>query len=381
MTKKPIVIQLVPSFNSGGVERVTIDTAGFLARYDELPTYVGTEPGGLLLPELQRRGGVHLPLPLNTKNPITIIRNGFRLAKLVRDLKIDVMHARSRAPAWSAFIASKLTNVPYMTTYHGAYRVNFPFKNWYNSVMARGACVISISDLVTRLIQKCHAKRNPNIIKIYPGVDATGFLNPARYTADDLLRQRKDWDIPADAFVLLTVGRIAKAKRFDLAIQALAALKDRPNVYLVLAGSDQGRTELSQLLLNLAKNLGVADRVRLVKDFHDIPLAYAVCDLVLFPTSVRETYGRITAEAGAMAKIIIACDVGAVAELIVDGETGYVIPKDDLSALVDRIERVLSLPYGRKHQMEQNARNHILANFSAERMYEATLKVYRDVAK
>lgn len=378
MPKKPVILQLVPKFNSGGVERVTIDTAGFLAQYDDVPTYVASQ-GGLLQKELENRGVKHITLPLATKNPFKIILNGFRLAKIVKELRVDLLHARSRAPAWSAWVASKLSGKPYITTYHGAYHVNVPLKNWYNSSMARGKCVISISDFVTRLVQERHGHLKPQIHKIYPGVDANGLLNPERFTKQDISAQRKQWCIPDDAFVMLMVGRIAKAKRFDLAVQALGRLKHNPKLYLVLAGSDQGRAELSQSLLDLAEELGVSERVRLVKDFKNIPLAYAVSDLVLFPTSHIETYGRITAEAGAMAKIVIACDIGAVAELIDEGKTGYVIPEADLNALINRIEKVVDMSTGEKQAMEKSARQHILKNFTAERMYDETLALYRQM--
>jgi glycosyltransferase involved in cell wall biosynthesis len=245
--------------------------------------------------------------------------------------------------------------------------------------MARGKCVVSISDFVTRLVQERHGHLKPQIHKIYPGVDANGLLNPERFTKEDISVQRKEWCIPDDAFVMLMVGRIAKAKRFDLAVQALGRLKHNPKLYLVLAGSDQGRTELSQSLLDLAEELGVSERVRLVKDFKNIPLAYAVSDLVLFPTSHIETYGRITAEAGAMAKIVIACDIGAVAELIDEEKTGYVIPEADLDALINRIEKVINMSTGEKQAMEKSARQHILKNFTAERMYDETLALYRQM--
>jgi glycosyltransferase involved in cell wall biosynthesis len=378
MSKKPVILQLVPKFNSGGVERVTIDTAGFLAQYDDVPTYVASQ-GGLLQAELENRGVKHITLPLATKNPFKIILNGFRLAKIVKELGVDLLHARSRAPAWSAWVASKISGKPYITTYHGAYHVNVPLKNWYNSSMARGKCVVSISDFVTRLVQERHGHLKPQIHKIYPGVDANGLLNPERFTKEDISVQRKEWCIPDDAFVMLMVGRIAKAKRFDLAVQALGRLKHNPKLYLVLAGSDQGRTELSQSLLDLAEELGVSERVRLVKDFKNIPLAYAVSDLVLFPTSHIETYGRITAEAGAMAKIVIACDIGAVAELIDEEKTGYVIPEADLDALINRIEKVINMSTGEKQAMEKSARQHILKNFTAERMYDETLALYRQM--
>lgn len=377
---KPIILQIVPRFNSGGVERVTIDTAGFLAQYDEKPTYVISE-GGALVPELEKRGVKHIKLPVATKNPFKIIKNGIRLARIARNLQVDLLHVRSRAPAWSTLVASRLTGIPFITTYHGAYKNNAPFKNWYNSVMVRGTCVISISEFVSRHIRQQHAELNPEIIKISPGVDVKGTLNPDRYHSNKLVQQRREWNIPEDAFVMLAVGRIVKAKRFDLAIQALGALREHQNLYLLLAGSDQGRAELSAGLLELAQQLGVGDRVRFISDFKDIPLVYAVSDLVLFPTSMEETYGRITAEAGAMGKIIIASNSGAIAELICEGETGYIIPKDDLFALTDRILKVMSMPVEQKHVMEAKARSHIIKNFSAQRMGEETLKLYQNIAR
>ncbi|MBW8310232.1 MAG: glycosyltransferase family 4 protein [Candidatus Paracaedibacteraceae bacterium] len=378
MKKKPVVLQIVPRLNSGGVERVTIDTAGFLAQYDDTPTYVASA-GGILVPQLTQRGAIHIQLPLATKNPFKIIWNGLRLAKIVQEHGIELLHVRSRAPAWSTLIASRLTGVPFITTYHGAYRINAPLKNWYNSAMVRGKCVISISDFVSRLIKEHHKTLDPKIIKIYPGVDVRGFLNPSHYTLGDLLRQREEWDIPPDAFVMLAVGRIARAKRFDLAVRALGKLADHQNLYLVIAGSDQGRSDLSQNLLDLAQQFGVTERVRLVQDFKDIPLVYALCDLVLFPTEMMETYGRITAEAGAMGKIIIATDVGAIAELILDGETGYVFPKGNLEALVDIIRKVLSMSPEKKLSMENKARTHVGTHFNAERMYTETLKLYQEI--
>lgn len=377
---KPIVLQIVPRFNSGGVERVTIDTAGFLAQYDDKPTYV-VSGGGVLVPELEKRGVKHIRLPIATKNPFKIIMNGIHLARIARNLQVDLLHVRSRAPAWSTLIASTLTGIPFITTYHGAYKNNAPLKNWYNSVMVRGACVISISEFVSQHIRRQHADLNPEIIKIYPGVDVRDTLNPDRYRSDVLAQQRQEWNIPDDAFVMLTVGRIVKAKRFDLAVQALGTLREHQNLYLLLAGSDQGRVELSAGLLGLAEQLGVRDRVRLVSDFQDIPLVYALSDLVLFPTSLEETYGRITAEAGAMGKIIIASNSGAIAELIREGETGYIIPKDDLPALTDRILKVMSMPVEQKHAMEHKARSHIVKNFSAQRMGEETLRLYQNIVR
>ncbi|WP_010297918.1 glycosyltransferase family 4 protein [Candidatus Odyssella thessalonicensis] len=376
--KKPIVLQVLPRLNSGGVERVTVDTAGFLSRVDPKPTYVASE-GGILLADLEERGVHHIKLSLATKNPLKIIWNAFWLLHFIKKHHIELIHARSRAPAWSSLIAAYLADIPFIATYHGAYRCSNSLKRWYNSVMVRGKCVISISNFVTAHIEENHHHLKPKIVKIYPGIDTKEIFNPERYTASDILAQRQKWSIPADAFVMAAVGRIAKAKRFDLAVQALGALAENKKLFLIIAGSDQGRTELSANLKELAYSLGVADRFRLIHDFKDIPLIYALSDLILFPTALKETFGRISAEAGAMGKIIISTQQGASAELIINGVTGYLIPADNLGALVECIQTVLKLASDQRVAMEKNAHHYILENFSAERMYNETLNLYNSL--
>jgi len=375
-SKKPIIMQVLPRLQSGGVERVTVDTAGFLARVDELPTYV-VSAGGALVAELEKNRVHHITLPVASKNPLTILVNGVRLAHLGKRLKVNLFHARSRAPAWSTWLASKLSGIPFITTYHGAYRNKGRLSNWYNSAMVRGKCVITISDFVGNVAQKDHAPLKPTLIKIYPGIDTDTF-NPNRFSPEDINKQKKAWGIPLEAPIMLIIGRIAPAKRFDLGIEALARL-ERKDVHLVMAGSDQGKTALSDALLTLAKERGVEAQVHLIKDFKDLPLAYAVSDFVLFPTQHIETYGRISAEAGAMEKITIATTIGAVPELIVEGETGFLIPPGDLDALVFAIERVLALPPQEKEKMGRQALQHIQRHFSAHRMYAETLDLYKKV--
>lgn len=374
--KKPIIMQVLPQLQSGGVERVTIDTAGFLARVDDRPTYV-VSAGGALVSELEKRGVNHINLHMGSKNPLTIILNGIRLARLGKQLGIDLFHARSRAPAWSVWLASKISGIPFITTYHGAYRNKGRLSNWYNSAMVRGKCVITISDFVGSVAQKDHAALKPTLIKIYPGIDTDTF-RPDHFSQEDIDQQKQAWNIPLDAPVLLVIGRIAPNKRFDLGIEALAKLPQK-NIHLVMAGSDQGKTALSDSLLDLAKKRGVEDRVHLIKDFKNLPLAYALSDLVLFPTQHIETYGRITAEAGAMGKIVIATTIGAVPELIIEGETGFLIPPGDLDSLVSRIKMILSLSPEEKERLERQALHHIQQYFSAHRMYAQTLDLYKKV--
>lgn len=373
---KPIIIQILPQLNSGGVERTTVDMAGFLTYLDDVPTYV-VSAGGTLVSELEKTGCKHITLPVHTKNPITILMNAARLVCLIRRTHAQILHVHSRAPAWSVLLASKITGTPYLTTYHGAYKNRGKLSNWYNSAMVRGNCVIAISEFISSIIQRDHGFRSPTILKIAQGID-THLFDPQLFSVSMINKQKSDWGIPLEAPVLLCIGRLTKGKRIDLAIMALSQLKTK-DAHLMIVGSDNGRRDLTQSLKDLAHSEGVSDRVHFIDNCQNIPLAYAVSDLVLFPTELQETFGRISAEAGAMGKIIIASNGGAIPEVILDKQTGYLFEAGDLNALVARIQDVFDMTEVNKKAMEQSARNHIEKNFSADKMFFDTLKIYEEI--
>lgn len=374
--KKPIIIQILPRLTTGGVERTTVDMAGYLASLDDVPTYV-VSAGGPLVAELKKSGCNHIPLPVQSKNPITILLNSLRLARLAKDTNAQLLHVHSRAPGWSVLLASKFTGIPYISTYHGAYKNKGYPSNWYNSTMARGSRVIAISEYIAKIIKRDHGHCFPKIIKIPLGID-THVFDPERYSIADTQAQKKAWGIPPDSSVLLAIGRITVGKRYDMVIKALSQLKNQ-KIHLVIVGSDYGHHEVTRSLKDLALFEGVRDHVHFCNDCKDIPLAYATSDIVLFPTELPETFGRISAEAGAMGKIVIASNGGAIPEVIADGKTGYLFSVGDLDSLVERLQSVLEMPEDDRKQIEQQARDHIIKNFSADVMFSKTLQVYEDV--
>lgn len=376
--KKPIVMQILPRLTSGGVEKSTVDMAKFLAALDETPTYV-VSAGGPLVAEIEKYGCHHITLPVQSKNPLTILMNGLRLASWVKKTGAQLMHVHSRAPAWSVFFASKLTGTPYISTYHGAYKNKGKLSNWYNSAMLRGQLVIANSDFIARIISKDQGHRHPTILKINQGID-TQLFDPQRFTKTDSLNLKSQWHIPENAPLLLAIGRITTGKRYDLAIQALARIK-RQDAHLMIVGSDYGRHELSLSLKKLAQSEGVSTRVHFVPNCPNIPLTYEAADLVLFPTQMQESFGRISAEAGAMEKIVIASTNGAIPEVIKDGETGYLFPSEDLDALVNRINMVMEMPDADLRAIEKKARSHIVRHYSAGHLFHGMLKLYIKYAR
>lgn len=373
LLKKPIIMQILPRLKGGGVEKATVDMAKYLATLDETPTYV-VSAGGPLVAEIEESGCHHITLPVQSKNPLTILMNALRLARWVKKSGTQLMHVHSRAPAWSVFFASKLTGTPYISTYHGAYKNKGKLSNWYNSAMLRGELVIANSDFIARIISKDQGHRHPTIIKINQGID-TQLFDPKRFTKTDILNLKSQWHIPESTPLLLAIGRITAGKRYDLAIQALAQIK-RQDAHLMIVGSDHGHQELSLSLKKLAQTEGVEDRVHFIPNCTNIPLIYESVDLVLFPTQMQESFGRISAEAGAMEKVVIASANGAIPEVIKDGETGYLFPSKDLAALVNRINNVMDMPEDDLRAVGKKARSHIVRNYSAGHLFGELLDIY-----
>jgi glycosyltransferase involved in cell wall biosynthesis len=371
---KPIVFQIVPRLYGGGAERVSVDFAAFLSSLDDVPTYVISSGGGLVK-ELERSGCTHITMDVATKNPFKILKNGLRLARLAKMKQVDLFHVHSRMPAWSVYLAAHLSKIPYISTYHGAYRNEWILKNFYNSAMIRGRCVIAISDFILGIIKRDHGIKSPEIVKIYQGID-TQLFDPRRFSPMDLQHQRQEWGVPLECPLILAIGRISPGKRYDLAMTALAQLK-RKDVFLVIVGSDQGSEVFAKDLRAMADKQGIRDQVRFIGDCSNIPLAYATSDVVVFPTEQQEAFGRISAEAGAMEKIVIASNVGAIPEIVRDNQTGFLFPPKNHDILCQKLESVLNMTLEERNAIGKRAREHIQNTFPAQRMYHQTLELYK----
>jgi len=290
------ILQVLPQLNRGGVERATLDLVAAL-RKNSSTTYVACENGSLIN-ELIQLGGTHLNLPAASKNPVQMMLNAWSLAKLIRTHNIQIIHARSRAPAWSALWAARWERIPFVTTYHGAYSASHTFKNFYNSVMGRGDRVIAISKFIEQRIKEQHPFAAPNIRLIPEGIDTQTF-DPKQIPSSDITTLRKMWGIPLDASIFLLPGRINHSKGHTIFLEALHQLKNH-EVWGVILGQDPGDTPYLLKLKDLASSLPV----RFIHHVPSLPIAYAAADFIVSPSLVPETFGRVIAEAGAMERII-----------------------------------------------------------------------------
>ena len=371
--KIPTILQVLPALGTGGVERGTVEIAQAIAATG-WRAIVASEGGPRVAP-IERAGGRHVVLPLNSKNPLTILRNATRLAALIRAEGVDIVHARSRAPAWSAWLAARRTGARFVTTYHGAYSENFPLKRQYNAVMARGDRVIAISRYIADLIGQRHFLGADRIRVIPRGVDIALF-DPAAITGDRVGRLARAWRLPDGAPVVMLPGRIAGWKGHWVLLDAIARL-ERKDVLCVLVG--EGTKRGLAALTARAERLGIADRLRLPGDCDDMPAALMLADAVVSASTTPEAFGRVVIEAQAMGRPTIATDHGGAVETIIHNESGWRVRPNDVSALAEAIEVALALTPDRRQVLGAYARHWVSQYYTTAGMQAATLDVYREL--
>ncbi|HET8996704.1 MAG TPA: glycosyltransferase family 4 protein [Acetobacteraceae bacterium] len=369
---RPVVLQVLPSLVTGGVERGTVEITQAVAQADGVALVASA--GGPMVGAVQRAGGRHITLPLHRKDPLSLWRNAARLAALIRAERVSLVHARSRAPAWSAWLACRRTGAHFVTTYHGTYTETLPLKRQYNAIMARGEVVIAASRFIAELIVARHSVY-PTRIRVIPrGVDPNVF-NPDSVSAERLVRLERAWRLPEGAPVIMLPGRLTGWKGQGVLIDALAQL-ERKDVWGVLVGADQGRRRYAMSLMRQAERLGVADRLRLVGQCDDMPAALMLADVVVHASTQAEAFGRVVIEAQAMARPVIAADLGGPVETVQHGVTGWRVPPGDPAALAAAIQHVLTLPPGERQAMGARARAGVP---TVQAMQDATLQVYEAV--
>jgi len=370
----PVVLQVLPSLVTGGVERGTVEMTRAIAEAEGVALVASA--GGRMVPLIEHAGGQHVTLPLDTKNPFSIWRNAERLAELIRAHRVSIVHARSRAPAWSAWIACQRTGAHFVTTYHGTYRDGPLFKRRYNAVMARGEMVIAASRFIADLIRDQHQVPAERLRIIPRGVDPAIF-DPSTVSPDRIARLAKAWRLPDGAPTVVLPGRLTAWKGHGVLLDAIARL-GRTDLCCVLVGSDQGRHRYSDSLRAQAERLGIAERVRLVGQCDDMPAAFMLSDIVVHASTQPEAFGRVVIEAQAMARPVIAADLGGPVETVVEAETGWRVAPGDPDALAAAIGRVLAMDAGERAALGARAR---AAVPTVRAMQDATLDVYEAVLR
>jgi glycosyltransferase involved in cell wall biosynthesis len=369
------ILQVLPKLDIGGAERVVIEIAEALTATGHRPL-IACEGGPLAQPAM-RAGAEILLLPLATKSPVAIRRNASRLAKLIRDRQIDLVHAHSRAPAWSALWATRRTGTPFVTTWHGTYSENALLKRRYNSVMAAGDRVIAVSEFLGGLILARHPGAAPRLRVIPGGVDLQKF-DPAIVLGDRVAKMARDWRLNVGAPTIFLPGRLTAWKGQKLLISALGLMRHRDAV-VVLLGGDQGRESYAQGLITYAESIGVADRLRLAGNTEDMPAALILADVVVNASTDPEGFGRTIVEAQAMGRMVVAANHGGACETILDGQTGFLFPPGDAQALAAVLDAALDFSPEQRIEWAARARAWVGEKFSVTNMQNAVLSVYGEL--
>jgi glycosyltransferase involved in cell wall biosynthesis len=373
-TRPPAVLQVIPSLVSGGVERGTVEVASALVAAG-WTAYVASA-GGPLERELARAGIEHIPLPLASKNPLTMRRNVAALVEIIHRCKIDIVHARSRAPAWSAWRAAKKTRRRFVTTFHNVYDDKAPLKHWYNSVMARGERVIAISDFVAAHAASDYGVGSDRLRTIPRGVDLNLF-DPSRVNGDRVADLAVKWRVPDEFAVVMLPGRLTRWKGGLDFIDAIARLS-RHDVCCLLVGAEQRRGFRRELEAAIERH-ELGGQFRIIEDCRDIAAAYALSDVVVSASTDPEGFGRTIVEAQAMGRPVIATDHGGARETIIPGSTGWLVPPGDVAALAAAIDDALRLGPAAREALARRARAHIAGGFTREMMCARTIDVYEEL--
>ncbi|HEY2539046.1 MAG TPA: glycosyltransferase family 4 protein, partial [Stellaceae bacterium] len=336
--RPPAVLQVIPRLVTGGAERGTVEIAAALSAAG-WSAFVASA-GGQLEHSIGRSGGTHLTLPLASKNPLVMRGNVSALSRVIRDFDIDIIHARSRAPAWSARAAARVTGRHFVTTFHNAYGLGSRLKHRYNSVMAKGERVIAISNFVAEHIAEVYGVGSDRLRTIPRGVDLDIF-DPRQVTGARMANLAREWRLPDGAPVVMLPGRLTRWKGGLDFVAAIAALARR-DIFGVIVGSEQRRGFHRELEAAI-ESRGLGGVLRIVEDCNDMPAAYMLADVVVSASTAAEGFGRVIVEAQAMGRPVVATDHGGARETIVPGVTGWLVRAGDTVALAGAIGAALSL--------------------------------------
>jgi len=372
--KPPVILQVLPELRTGGVERGTVEIARAIIKAEGVA--IVASAGGAMTSQLAHCGATHIALPLATKNPFKIWLNSFRLARLIKKYNVDIIHARSRAPAWSAWMAAKRTKCHFVTTFHGTYGLKSSFKKRYNSIMTRGERVIAISQFIADHINK-HYPVDPACLRvIHRGVDLKLF-NPFSHSPQRMIELTRQWRLPDELPMILFPGRITRWKGQDVFLRALAQLPHR-NFFAVILGDDKGHEAYRQELEELITKTHLEGHVRIARHTHYVSEAYMLSRVVVATSLEPEAFGRVVLEAQAMGKPVIATNHGGPQETVINDATGWLISPGDVDVLSQCIDHALSIDDETMHWMAEQA----IASarrFSLDAMCQQTLDVYEEI--
>ncbi|SPF30007.1 N-acetyl-alpha-D-glucosaminyl L-malate synthase [Pontivivens insulae] len=370
------VLQLVPALESGGVERGAIEIAQALTAQGHRALVASK--GGRLEPQLRRAGGELIQIDIGSKSPFAIRRNARELERIIVEEKVDIVHARSRAPAWAGFRACRATNTRFVTTYHGVYGEKSWLKKRYNSVMAKGDPVIAPSEFVAEIVRERYGLSEAQVVTIPRGADINSFAEEAVST-ERTISLAQSWGVIEDARpIILLPGRLTSIKGQEDLIAAGRVLRARgePSDWQIVLVGDDGGSGYGAKLEAMAREAGLVGHLRMVGHCADMEAAYKLSAVVVTPSRVPESFGRTAVEAQAMGRPVIATALGGALETVDHGKTGWLVAPGDIEALADAIAAALTLDDSTRAHMSVAARGRIRSMFTITEMQRRTLEVY-----
>ncbi len=380
MPTKIKVLQVIPKLGYGGAETGCYDIAHFLAE-KECGSFIVTS-GGELLKYVKKSKVKVFRLPVHSKNPILIFFNTAILSLIILFNNINIVHARSRAPAWSCYLACLITRRKFITTFHGTYNFNNKFKKFYNSVMLKSKLIIAGSNFIFNHINENYSEYLRKKIKlrvIFRGINVE-YFNEKNVSILKQEKLKSEWKLSSSNFIILLPGRLTSWKGQEKFIEALNILVEDYNKFnfqAILLGSDQGRKVYKKKLINLVQRYRLSKKVVFADHCKDMPIAYSLADSVVSSSIKPESFGRVAVEAQAMGKPIIASNIGGSKETILNGKSGFLYKHDDPRELAKSLNKVMELDQEVLNSIGNEGRKNVIKKFDVDVMCDSTLREYK----
>ena len=380
MASKIKVLQVIPKLGYGGAETGCYDIAHYLAEKD-CGSFIATSSGELL--KFVKKDKVKVfRLPVYSKNPILIIFNTIVLSILILINNIKIVHARSRAPAWACYLSCLITRRNFVTTFHGTYNFENNLKKFYNSIMLRSKLTIAGSNFIFNHINENYSEylnRKKKLRVIFRGINID-YYNQKNISILKQEKIKKEWELSQNKFTILMPGRLTYWKGQEKLIEALNILIEDYNNFnfqAVVLGSDQGRKVYKKKLIDLVQRYRLSQKIKFIDHCKEMPLAYSLADVVVSASIEPEAFGRVSVEAQAMGKPIIASDIGGSKETILKGKSGFLYKHDDPRQLAKALNTVIELDQDTLNSIGNEGRKNITKKFDVEAMCDSTLREYK----
>ena len=374
------VLQVIPKLGYGGAETGCYDIAHFLAENDCKSIIVTS--GGPLIKYVRKQKVKIIKLPVHSKNPLILLFNTIALIFIQVFYRIDIVHARSRAPAWSCYWSTFLTRRKFVTTFHGTYSIKSKFKKFYNSVMVKSKLTIAGSNFIFSHINdnyQGYLKEKNKLLVIFRGINLN-YYNPKQISDIKLLKLKKEWQVDEDKFKVLLPGRLTNWKGQINFIEALNILIEdykNDNFQAFILGSDQGRNVYKKKLQSLIDRYNLGKKIKFIEHCKEMPLAYAISDVVISSSIEPEAFGRVSVEAQAMQKPIIATNLGGSKETIINNKTGILYKFDDPRELAKNINSFMETDKLALNIMGVEGRKNVMKKFDVDKMCQSTFNEYK----